>query len=121
MHRKAAIRLLNQSGHVQVQRERRGRPRKDGPEVVAALAQIWEAGDRMSGKLLAAVMPELLGALERHGELDLAEEVKQRLCEMSAAAIDRRPQRYSSSMPACGAARPSRSAPAMVSALLPYP
>lgn len=92
MHRKAAIRLLNQVPGPKT--ARRGRPRQDGPEVVAALAQVWEAGDRMSGKLLAAVMPELVDALERHGELELPEAVKQRLCEMSPATIDRRLQRY---------------------------
>jgi Integrase core domain len=48
----------------------------------------------MSGKLLAAVMPELVGALERHGELQVPLEVRQRLCEMSPATIDRRLQHY---------------------------
>lgn len=94
MHRKAAIRLLNREERPQASKKRRGRPRKDGPEVVAALVQVWEAGDRMSGKLLAAVMAEMLDALERHGELQVPAEVRQRLIEMSPATIDRRLQRY---------------------------
>ena len=94
MHRKAAIRLLNADEQLGVRKERRGRPRKDAPEVVAALVQVWEAGDRMSGKLLAAVMAALIDALERHGELQVSVEVKQRLIEMSPATIDRRLQRY---------------------------
>jgi hypothetical protein len=62
MHRKAVIRLLNRrtapggSG--------RGQPQHYGPEVSAALVQVWQASDRMCGKLLAAVMPDLVAALE---------------------------------------------------------
>ena len=94
MHRKAAIRLLNQSGELKAGKDKRGRPRQDGPEVVAALAKVWEAGDRMSGKLLAAVMADLIDALERHEELQVSPEIRQRLIEMSPATIDRRLQRY---------------------------
>ena len=41
-----------------------------GPEVTEALARVWEVGDRMCGKLLVAILPDLLS--------------------MSAATIDRR-------------------------------
>jgi hypothetical protein len=34
-----------------------GRPRRYGPEVTEALVKLWEAGDRMCGKLLVAVLP----------------------------------------------------------------
>ena len=71
MHRKAAIRLLNQDEGPRLGKSKGGRPQKDSPEVVAALAQVWEAGDRMCGKLLVAVLPTLVEALERHGELRL--------------------------------------------------
>jgi transposase InsO family protein len=94
MHRKAAIRLLNQSDGVRPVIGSGGRPRIDDPEVVAALALVWEASDRMCGKLLAVVMADLVDALERHGELQLTPEAKQRLIEMSPATIDRRLQRY---------------------------
>jgi len=94
MHRKAAIRLLNQADGAKAGKDRRGRPQKDGPEVVAALAQVWEAGDRMCGKLLVAVMADLIEALERHGELRVLPEIKRRLVEMSPSTIDRRLQRY---------------------------
>ena len=92
LHRKAVIRLLNRTPGPRARK--RGRPRQDGPEVVAALAQVWEAGDRMCGKLLAAVMADLVDALERHGESQLAPAIKQRLAEMSPSTIDRRLQRY---------------------------
>lgn len=92
MHRKAAIRLLNLSGKPRA--AGRGRPRRYGPEVAAALAQLWEIGDRMCGKLLQAVMPELLAALERHGELRLSEEVRRLVLQASPATIDRLLRRH---------------------------
>ena len=66
-----------------------GRPRY-GPELMEPLKHIWEASDRLSGKLLAAVMGDLVTSLERHDELRLTPEVREALCSMSAATIDRR-------------------------------
>jgi len=43
----------------------------------------------MCGKLLVAVIPDLLAALERHGELVLKPDVRQALLTVSAATIDR--------------------------------
>jgi hypothetical protein len=48
----------------------------------------------MCGKLLQPVLPDLLDALERHGEIALLERVKGDLLRMSAATIDRRLERY---------------------------
>jgi len=87
LHRKAAIRLLNEERRPMA--VRRGRPRKYGPAVVAPLAQIWETGDRMCGKLLKAAMPDLLAALHRHGELRVDPEIRELLLAMSASTIDR--------------------------------
>jgi transposase InsO family protein len=87
MHRKAAIRLLGRASRPAPLR--RGRPRRYGPEVAQALVKLWEVGDRMCGKLLAAVMPDLLGALERHGELKVSPEVRELLLAVSPSTIDR--------------------------------
>lgn len=87
MHRKAAIRLLNREAGPPSRSP--GRPRRYGAEVAEALVTIWEVGDRMCGKLLAAVMPSLVDALERHGELRLTPEVRALLLEISPASIDR--------------------------------
>lgn len=87
MHRKAAIRLLNRLGRPRA--VRRGRPRRYGPEVTQTLVKLWEVGDRMCGKLLAAVMPYLLAALERHGELKVSPEVRTLLLQVSPSTIDR--------------------------------
>jgi hypothetical protein len=57
--------------------------------VTEALVQVWEAGDRMCGKLLAAVLPALVDGLERHGELRLEPRLREDLLSMSAATIDR--------------------------------
>ena len=87
MHRKAVVRLLNRS--VGPRAGRGGRPRRYGPEVSEALVKVWEVGDRMCGKLLAAVMESLVEALERHGELLVTPAVRTLLLEISPASIDR--------------------------------
>lgn len=95
LHRKAAIRLLNGPGRPKAVGP--GRPRRYGPGVVEPLVRIWEAGDRMCGKLLASVMPDLVTApslssgqaLERHGELKVPGEVRNQLLSMSGSTIDR--------------------------------
>lgn len=92
MHRKAAIRLLNLTAKPRA--VGRGRPRRYGPEVAAALVHLWEVGDRMCGKLLAAVISDLLGALERHGELKVAPDVRTLLLQVSPSTIDRLLRRH---------------------------
>jgi hypothetical protein len=87
MHRKAAIRLLNRT--LTPSTRRLGRPVRYGPEVTEALVKVWDVGDRMCGKLLVAVMAQLVEALERHDELQLTPTVRTALLEISAASIDR--------------------------------
>lgn len=93
LHRKSAIRLLRWGAAGPARS--RGRPRRYGPEVVDALRLLWEVGDRMCGKLLVAVIPDLLAALERHGELRVSAQTRRALLSISAATIDRllRPSR----------------------------
>ena len=88
LHRKHAMRLL-----------RAGQPnRRSGPRpgrrlydeaVREALIVIWEASDRICGKRLRPLVPILVDAMERHGHLQLAPEVRVDLLAMSAATIDR--------------------------------
>jgi hypothetical protein len=54
-----------------------------------ALIVMWEASDRICGKRLRPLMPVLVEAMERHGHLRLAPEVRISLLAMSAATIDR--------------------------------
>ena len=67
MHRKAAIRLFHAPGKRRA--IGRGRPRRYGRAVTEVLLQLWQVGDRMCGKLLQPAIPDLLQALEHHGEL----------------------------------------------------
>ena len=95
LHRKAAIRLLRgkarRGGPL---RRKKGRPVRYGPEVLEPLRQVWEVSDRLSGKLLVAVMKDLVRSLERHCELRLTPQLREALCSMSAATIDRRLRRW---------------------------
>jgi hypothetical protein len=54
-----------------------------------ALIVLWEASDRICGKRLKALIPTLVPAMERHGHLVLAPEIRGRLLAISAATIDR--------------------------------
>ena len=76
-HRKSVLRLLRQqpadhggppacadAGHDSAEV---GRSRRHGPEEVQLLEMLWEASDHLCGKRLAAVLPTLMTALERHG------------------------------------------------------
>ena len=89
LHRKAAIRLLGEGRRLAAVPKKMGRPQRYGLEVTEPLVKVWEAGDRMCGKLLVGVLPELVAALERHGELRLGASVREALVSMSAATIDR--------------------------------
>ena len=63
--------------------------RRCNEAVREALTVIWEASDRVRGKRLRPLVPILVEAMERHGHLQLAPEVRASLAAMSAATIDR--------------------------------
>jgi hypothetical protein len=87
-HRRHAMRLLRAG---QVNRRCRPRPgrRVYDQAVREALIVVWEASDRICGKRLRPLVPILVEAMERHGHLQLAQEVRTGLLAMSAATIDR--------------------------------
>ena len=87
-HRKHAMRLLRGG----LRNDRRGpRPgrRIYDDAVREALIMIWEASDRICGKRLRSLVPIMIEAMERHGHLQLAPEVRGGLLAMSAATMDR--------------------------------
>jgi len=86
-HRKSAIRLLRHPP--KAAGKRRGRPKKYGPDLVAALKVAWEATDRICSTRLAPFLPELIPILERHKELKLSEAMRAKLVTVSASTIDR--------------------------------
>jgi hypothetical protein len=91
-HRKYAIHLLLH-GPPRRSKTKSGRRLTYGPDVVAALAQVWEVSGHLCGKRLHPFLPDLVEALERYGELRLAPETRDKLLQMSASTIDRRLKR----------------------------
>jgi hypothetical protein len=58
-------------------------------KVQQALTRIWLILDCICGKRLQPILPELVPLLEKHGELKLEAETRQKLLELSSATIDR--------------------------------
>ena len=86
--RKYAIRLL--LGPIKPpQPIRRPRAAQYGPEVREALTVAWTAANGICGKRLGPFLPELVPALERHGHLNFADEVRQQVLSLSPATADR--------------------------------
>jgi hypothetical protein len=100
-NRKYAIQLLRH-GPLRSKKGKRGRRPCYGRDVTAALVEVWQASGHICGKRLHPFLSELVEALERHGELRLAPEVKGKLLQMSRATIDRRLQRARSKLPLRG-------------------
>jgi hypothetical protein len=87
VHRKHAIRLLSEKG---ASRRPRGRPKtRYGCAVAEALVLLWEASDRVCSNRLKPMIPTLLPALERHGQIAVDETVRAALLCVSPATIDR--------------------------------
>ncbi len=76
---------------------RRGCPPGGTREGRALLARAWKLSDMMCGKLLKAVLPELLASLGRREAVP--EEVSREVLGMSAATIDRRLRKVKASCP----------------------
>jgi len=87
-HRKHAMRLLRVGQPSRQSGPRPGRRVYDAA-VREALIVVWEASDRICSKRLRPLVPILLEAMERHGHLQLAPEVRTGLLAMSAATMDR--------------------------------
>jgi hypothetical protein len=62
--------------------------RRFGTVVVQLLEVLWEASDHLCGKRLAAVMPTLVPALERHGHWQDDPDLGQKLLQISPETID---------------------------------
>ena len=65
------------------------RPRIYGEEVLEPLRFVWATLGGPAGKRLAPFMAEAVEALERHGEIELSPEIRDKLLQISAATIDR--------------------------------
>jgi hypothetical protein len=87
-HRKHAIRLLRPKigGSSKAPRLIH---RRYGVEVRDVLVALWETSDRLCSKRLKPMIPVLLPALERHGQLAIGEAIRASVLAISAATIDR--------------------------------
>lgn len=94
-HRWYAVGLLRGHAPPPSRRDRQGkgpprpRPRVYDAAVLAALRQVWMIMDCICGKRLVAVLPEIVAVLERHGELQFDAPLRDKLCAISAASVDR--------------------------------
>jgi hypothetical protein len=86
--RRHARRALREAASATPKPPRPARQRTYGPDVIEPL-QIWATPNGPAGKRLAPFMAEAIEALERHGELALEPDVREKLLRISAAAIDR--------------------------------
>src|SRR5215468_4109227 len=88
-HRKHAVRALRQIETVTAAGAARERRRTYGATIKDALTALWEASDRVCGKRLKVMIPNILPALERTSWLKLANTERDRVLAVSAATIDR--------------------------------
>lgn len=100
-NRKYAIYRMRH-GSPKPKKGRRGRRRRYGQDVIAALVEVWQASGHICGKRLQPFLPELVEVLERHGELHLSPDVREKLLQMSASTIDRRLGRARTGLPIHG-------------------
>ena len=70
-------------------RARPARPKVYGQDVLGPLRFVWATLGGPAGKRLAPFMQEAIEALERHSEIELSPDVREKLLQISAATIDR--------------------------------
>ena len=70
-------------------RSNAGRKRYYDSAVLHDLKYIWAILDFPAGKRLAPFLPEIVSILEKHDEIDLLPEVREKLLTISSATIDR--------------------------------
>lgn len=87
-HRKHAIRLLNPPLKANLKVMIKSKRVYD-EAVKATVIILWEAADRICGKRLKAVIPNLVEAMEKHGHLKLENEIRRKVLKIGAATIDR--------------------------------
>jgi len=87
--RKYAIRLLSLPEIPIARAIKRPRARFYGEAVQEALKIAWCAANCIASKRLSPFLAELVPVLERHGHLELNDEVRHQLISISSATIDR--------------------------------
>ena len=88
-HPKHAVRLLGRQAGQKREKKLHSEKRFYNDTVREAVILLWESANRICGKRLKALVSTLLEAMEKHGHLQLATGVRERLLQISAATIDR--------------------------------
>jgi hypothetical protein len=88
-HRKYAIALLRHPPPPRRRPITRPRAATYTPIVQRLLAQLWQVAGRICSKRLVPGLPDLIDALERHGELTLDARTRDLLLALSPATADR--------------------------------
>lgn len=86
--RKYAISLLNSSRSYNT-RQIRNKKNTYGQNIKNALLTIWNASNRICSKRLVPFIPNMIEVLERNEHMQLTKEIKNKLCSISAATVDR--------------------------------
>ena len=89
-HRDHVRRGLREVGKIRPVRSRAKRTPTYPDELIAGLGLCWRIARYPTGKRLAPMLPVLVTALRRDGELACSEAEAKLLCQMSPATIDRR-------------------------------
>jgi hypothetical protein len=90
--RKAAIRKFGvfQRQDTAAHREKRGRKMRYGPDVTAALKEVWEAGNRVCGELLHPMIAEYVAIMRRDAQWHHEGSATEQLLVMSERTVKRR-------------------------------
>ena len=88
-NRKHAIKLLTGKIAKPKIEKKCGRPPKYGEPVIKVLEMLWHAGNQICSKRLVPFIPDLVESLERHGHLNLTQEIKTLILSVSPATFDR--------------------------------
>ncbi|MCB1740001.1 MAG: transposase family protein [Gammaproteobacteria bacterium] len=88
-HRKHAVRVLRGQASATEHTGTSSRPRLYDEAVRQALVVLWEASDRICGKRLRPLLPQLISSLERHAHLQLEADIREKVLSVSASTIDR--------------------------------
>jgi hypothetical protein len=67
----------------------RQKPRIYGEDIIRTLKKIWVINDYICGKRLVSILPEMVSRLEKFKEIKFSKEIREKLCHISAATIDR--------------------------------
>lgn len=98
--------------------ERRGRPTVYGPDVTAALKEVWNAANEPCGENFHAVIGEYVSILKRDGMWRYGRETTGKLCAMSVGTVKARVGNFARERRSFGGGR-STTKPSSIMSMIP--